>query len=43
MGHCRALREFFSNPELHKFIAQIGGTGAPEITIVESIETAHQF
>lgn len=34
---------FFSNPELHAFMATMGATGAPEITIVESLTTADQF
>jgi quinol monooxygenase YgiN len=34
---------FFSNPDLHAFMATMGATGAPEITIVEGVTTADQF
>jgi quinol monooxygenase YgiN len=40
-GH---FQQFFSNPDLHEFIASVGGDPtAPDITMTEAVTSADQF
>ena len=37
------FHQFFGNPELQAFIGSVGGTGAPEMIVSESVASADQF
>jgi quinol monooxygenase YgiN len=38
-----AFQKFFGDPEMKTFIGSVGGTGAPEVTVAETIDSPDRF